>query len=300
MIQFVDFGKKYPATVTMVIATVSLVLFVYVLGGFGLYFDYQNTSKPFVGNGPAMSDFIDALGANRVFFWLIFPFVLVFLVFIAAVKWIHKRPVLSIFTGRTRFDWSRVVTSFLLVFGVLGLMTCLQVYFSEEIVWNFKWNTFIPLCVISFLMIPFQTTIEELLFRGYLLQGLKRKLGSNIHAVILSGIFFGLIHFGNPEIELIGYHILIYYVLIGVFLGCLTLFDNGMELSIGFHAANNIFAALIVSSDWQVFQTDALFIDYAAPEFTLSMFVVTFLFLLGLFFLFRRIYKWSSLKEYLS
>jgi hypothetical protein len=43
-----------------------------------------------------------------------------------------------------------------------------------------------------------------------------------------------------------------------------------------------------------------LFIDYAAPEFTLSMFVVTFLFLLGLFFLFRRIYKWSSLKEYLS
>ena len=73
MIQFVDFGKKYPATVTMVIATVSLVLFVYVLGGFGLYFDYQNTSKPFVGNGPAMSDFIDALGANRVFFWLIFP-----------------------------------------------------------------------------------------------------------------------------------------------------------------------------------------------------------------------------------
>ncbi len=36
-----------------------------------------------------------------------------------------------------------------------------------------------------------QTTIEELLFRGYLLQGIKRRLGSNIQAVVLSGFFWG-------------------------------------------------------------------------------------------------------------
>ena len=115
-------------------------------------------------------------------------------------------------------------------------------------------------------MIPIQTTIEELLFRGYLLQGLKNKLGSNKHAVILAGIVFGLIHYGNPEIEAIGNHVLLYYVASGVFLGCLALFDNGLELSIGYHAANNIFTALVVSNNWQVFQTDALFIDHAPPE----------------------------------
>ena len=148
-------------------------------------------------------------------------------------------------------------------------------------------------------MIPIQTTIEELLFRGYLLQGIKRSLGSNIQAVVLSGFFFGLIHMGNPEIETIGVHVLSHYVLLGLFLGLLTLFDNGLELSIGFHAANNIFAALMISSDWQVFQTEALFVDYAAPEFTFSMFGTTLLFLIALIFLFKRMYGWAKLKDYL-
>ena len=147
-------------------------------------------------------------------------------------------------------------------------------------------------------MIPFQTTLEELLFRGYLMQGLKAKLGSNFFAVLISGVFFGLMHIGNPEIEAIGYHVLSYYIIIGIFLGCLAVFDNGLELSIGFHAANNIFAALMVSNDWQVFQTDALFLDYSAPEFSLNMLLVSIAFLLTLTFIFKRIYGWKPLKEY--
>jgi hypothetical protein len=67
----------------------------------------------------------------------------------------------------------------------------------------------------------------------------------------------------------------------------------------GFHAANNIFAALMISSDWQVFQTEALFVDYADPEFTFAMFLTTLLFLIGLIFLFKRIYGWTTLKDYL-
>ena len=97
------------------------------------------------------------------------------------------------------------------------------------------------------------------------MQGLKMKTGSSKHAVILSGIMFGMMHIGNPEIEAIGSHVLIYYVVSGLFLSALTLFDNGLELSIGYHAANNIFAALMVSNDWQVFQTNALYINTAPP-----------------------------------
>ena len=299
MTQFIDSSKKYPVTIPMVVATVSLVLIAYFLGGSGLLFDYEYAKDFATSQAPDTSQYIQVLGSNRVLFWMLLPFTFSFVIFLVAIKWIHKRPVLSVFTGRDHLDWMRICSSFFIVFFLLTIISALQVYFSDDIIWSFEWNTFFPLLLIACLMIPIQTTIEELLFRGYLLQGLKRRLGSNIQAVVLSGLFFGVIHMGNPEIEAIGVHVLSHYVLLGLFLGLLTLFDNGLELSMGFHAANNIFAALMISSDWQVFQTEALFVDYAAPEFTFSMFGTTLLFLIALIFLFKRMYGWGTLKDYL-
>jgi len=298
MTRFIDLSSKNPSTVLQVIATVLLVVFFYLFGGVGLHIDYILNSSAVWSDAVDIQEYMLTLGSNRVFFWLLFPFLIVFVVFLCAIKWIHKRKTLSVFTKRSQFDWSRVSLSFFLVFTILVLTTCIQIFFSEEIIWNLQWRRFIPLVIISLVMIPFQTTLEELLFRGYLMQGLKTKFGSNILAVLISGVFFGLMHMGNPEIEAIGYHVLSYYIIIGIFLGCLVVFDNGLELSIGFHAANNIFAALIVSNDWQVFQTDALFLDYSAPEFSLNMLLVSIAFLFVLVFIFKRIYRWRSLKDY--
>jgi len=319
MTRFIDLSSKYPSTLVQVIATVLLVVFFYLFGGFGLHIDYILNSSSVSSEAVDIQEYMSTLGSNRMFFWLLFPFLLVFIVFLLAIKWIHRRPILSVFTRRNRFDWGRVFLSFFLVFIILLITTGIQIYFSDDIVWNLEWVRFIPLVIISIVMIPFQTTLEELLFRGYLMQGLKTKFdsitigyktidyliqslkskfGANFFAVLISGVFFGLMHIGNPEIEVIGYHVLSYYIIIGIFLGCLAVFDNGLELSIGFHAANNIFAALIVSNDWQVFQTDALFLDYSTPEFSLNMLLLSIAFLLVLVFVFKRIYRWKPLKEY--
>ena len=298
MTRFIDLSSKYPSTLLQVIATVLLVVFFYFFGGFGLHIDYVLNASAVSSETVDIQEYMSTIGSTRMFFWLLFPFLLVFIVFLLAIKWIHRRPILSVFTTRNRFDWGRVFFSFFLVFIILLITTGIQIYFSEDIIWNLEWANFIPLVITSIVMIPFQTTIEELLFRGYLMQGLKTKLGSNIFAVLLSGCCFGLMHIGNPEIEVIGYHVLSYYIIIGIFLGCLAVFDNGLELSIGFHAANNIFAALIVSNDWQVFQTDALFLDYSTPEFSLKMLLLSIAFLLVLVFVFKRIYRWKPLKEY--
>ena len=298
MTRFIDLSSKNPSTLVQVIATVLLVVFFYLFGGFGLHIDYILNSSSVSSEAVDIQEYMSTLGSNRMFFWLLFPFLLVFIVFLLAIKWIHRRPILSVFTTRNRFDWGRVFLSFFLVFIILLITTGIQIYFSEDIIWNLEWVRFIPLVIISIVMIPFQTTLEELLFRGYLMQGLKTKLGSNMIAVLLSGCCFGLMHIGNPEIEVIGYHVLSYYIIIGIFLGFLAVFDNGLELSIGFHAANNIFAALIVSNDWQVFQTDALFLDYSTPEFSLNMLLLSIAFLLVLVFVFKRIYRWKPLKEY--
>ena len=43
----------------------------------------------------------------------------------------------------------------------------------------------------------------------------------------------------NPEVEKLGYLILVYYIGSGLFLGIITLMDEGIELALGFHFANN-------------------------------------------------------------
>jgi membrane protease YdiL (CAAX protease family) len=108
---------------------------------------------------------------------------------------------------------------------------------------------------------------------------------------------FGAIHIGNPEIQAIGSHILIYYIAVGIFLGLITLFDNGMELAMGYHAANNIFAALVVTNDWQAFQTDALFLDKSQPGFAWDILLGILVVLPLIFFVFYKNYNWQSLKE---
>jgi hypothetical protein len=39
-----------------------------------------------------------------------------------------------------------------------------------------------------------------------------------------------------------------------------------MELALGFHAANNLVGALLVTSDWSAFQTHSIFKDISEPE----------------------------------
>ena len=296
MIRFIDLGKFGENRAASYILTISVIFLSYVIGSFGLFIDYS-LHAGFDGAEASMSDFVLVLGENRVLFWLMFPFMLVFISFLLALKYIHKRNVKTIFTGRTSFDWKRTLISFFLIIAVLTVTTFFEIFYSNSYQLNFDVSKFLVLLIIAFLIIPIQTTIEEVIFRGYLMQGLKMKIGSNKHAVILSGIMFGMMHIGNPEIEAIGNHVIIYYIASGLFLGLLALYDNGLELSIGYHAANNIFTALMVSNNWQVFQTNAVFVNTAPPEIGWIDLVISLAIFPILFLIYKKIFKWSSLKE---
>ena len=73
-------------------------------------------------------------------------------------------------------------------------------------------------------------------------------------------------HFWNPEVEKLGSIIIIAYITMGLFFGSITLLDEGLELAIGFHIGNNLLLALLLTSDWTVFQTYSLFIDKSTPR----------------------------------
>lgn len=295
--EFIDQAEKGRSNFFSYLTGFFVILGLFLLGN-SLLFIYLNVQFPTESlESWTQYKLADYLGRTELLFWLTLPFLWVFLGLIIHIKKVHQRPILSIFTARTNFDWKRLFFSFGLVFGILALSLIIQGFSTSELKFQFDAKKFIPLLFVSVIMLSFQTTCEELIFRSYLLQGLKHRLRSNKAAVLITGVMFGAIHIGNPEIQAIGYHILIYYIAVGIFLGLITLFDNGMELAIGYHAANNIFAAIVVTNDWQAFQTDALFLDKSQPGFAWDILLGILVVLPLIFFVFYKKYNWQSLKE---
>ena len=109
-------------------------------------------------------------------------------------------------------------------------------------------------------------------------------------------------HIANPEVDKLGNIIMIYYIGTGFFLGILTLMDDGMELALGFHAANNLFTALLVTADWTAFQTHSVYKSIADPasmgvsEIIVPVFVIFPI----LLFIFSKKYNWSNWADKLT
>jgi hypothetical protein len=237
------------------------------------------------------------LGKNQLLFLLVLPFVFSLLALILAARYIHKWSLIELFTSADRFDWKRFFLSFGIWGSILSVFLYLLAYNTGKVFWNFNASTFLPLLLISLILIPIQTTCEEVLFRSYLMKGFTRSFGKAWIAVIVSGVLFGLMHAANPEIKSLGMIAMVYYILTGIFLGVLAWKDNGLELSMGYHAINNIFSALILTNDWQAFQTDALFKDYNEPSFGWDSLLTVFIIQPLLIFLFGKLYGWKWRSE---
>ncbi len=294
---FIDKAKDGNNSFSSYLLGIALIISVYLLGSYFLILDLQWNFGIESFDGVSQKEIVRILGNNRFLAWLVVPFLFVALFLVIHTKFVHKRTVLSIFSGRENFDWKRVLFSFSLLFSVLSLFLFIQYLSSDSLIFQFDLQKFIPLFFIAIFLLPIQTSCEELLFRSYILQGIKMRTKKNSIAVLISGIMFGSIHIGNPEIAKIGYHIIVYYMLVGVFLALISLFDNGIELALGYHAANNVFAALMITNNWQAFQTDAVFMDNADPGMGLdTIFGILFILPLVFFILYKK-YKWHSLKE---
>lgn len=76
--------------------------------------------------------------------------------------------------------------------------------------------------------------------------------------------------------------------------------DEGLELALGFHAANNLVGALLVTSDWTAFQTHSIFKDISEPEAGLDIILPVVLVYPILLFIFSRKYQWNNWKEKLT
>jgi hypothetical protein len=248
----------------------------------------------------AANDSFMGLGINKnlFLFVMILMFAVGLLFLFLTIKYIHKRAIKTLITSRAVIDWKRFWFGFI-TFGIVALIvTFLGIFLSpENYTWNFKPIPFFTLVAISFLFLPLQTSFEELLFRGYFMQGLGTWFKNRWVPLIITSVAFGLLHGANPEVEKLGYISMVFYIGTGFFFGITTLMDEGTELALGLHAVNNIIAAFLVTTNWTVFQTDALFIDISEPSVEVEMFSLVFVIYPLMLFLFSKKYGWKNWKE---
>lgn len=266
-----------------------------------MIFNYVLAMLSPVSTEDSMKQIIDQLGANIVLIILLIPLAVGFFVVLGWTKLVHSQSITSLTTSRKKIDWKRIFFSFLLWGTVTIIMTGIGIYLSpEDYVFNFKPIPFISLAVIGIVLIPLQTSFEEYLFRGHMIQGIGLLAKNRWIPLVITSVLFGLMHLANPEVEKLGSGIMVYYIGTGFFLGILTLMDEGLELALGFHAANNLITALLVTADWTAFQTDSLYRDISDPVLGWDVFIPVLVIYPTLLFIFSKKYGWTNWKERLT
>lgn len=235
------------------------------------------------------------LDSNLTLFLIMLSFVIAIGGIYLVVKYLHKQQFHEIVTSRVKLDWSRIFFAFS-IWTLFTVVSTLIMYYQnpEDFIINFKPMPFLILLVVAIVMIPIQTTCEELVFRGYLMQGFGNLALNKWFPLVMTSVIFGTMHIFNPEVGKMGYIVLVYYIGTGFLLGIMTLMDEGMELSLGFHAANNLIGALLVSSDWSVFQTNSIFKDISEPSAGLDVILPVVIVYPLLLFIFSKKYRWHN------
>ncbi|WP_222984009.1 CPBP family intramembrane glutamic endopeptidase [Flagellimonas meishanensis] len=245
-----------------------------------------------------MAQIIEKLGSNLVLIILLAPLAVGLLVVLLWTYIVHQQSITSLTTSRKRIDWKRVFFAFAFWGGITVLLTGIDIYFSpDDYVLNFDAQKFIVLLIIAMILIPMQTSFEEYLFRGHMLQGLGIWAKNRWVPLVVTSVLFGLMHLANPEVEKLGYGIMVYYIGTGFFLAILTLMDEGLELALGFHAANNLITALLVTADWTAFQTHSIYRDVSEPALGWDVFIPVLVIYPLLLLFFAKKYGWKNWKE---
>jgi membrane protease YdiL (CAAX protease family) len=240
----------------------------------------------------------DLLGSNTFLFYMLLTFVIGLACLFFWTKVVHKQPIKELTTSRKKVDLKRIFFAFTLwaIISIAFILIDVKM-FPDDYVFNFNLMPFLILAVISIIMIPIQTSMEEYFLRGYMMQGIGVIAKNRWVPLIFTSTLFGLMHMFNPEVEKLGYGIMVYYIGTGFFLGILTLMDEGLELALGFHAANNLTAALLVTADWTAFQTNSVFRDVSDPVLGWDVFVPVLVIYPILLFIFSKKYKWMDWKD---
>jgi membrane protease YdiL (CAAX protease family) len=222
---------------------------------------------------------------------MLFPFMAGLLAFILLVKPLNNRTLKNVINGTGKIRWNRffISASIWMILSGLYLFVYLKID-PANFTLNNKTSSLIILSVVSLLFIPFQAAFEEVLFRGYLMQGFAAVLRNRWFPLLMTSVLFGLMHAFNPEVKEFGFLTMIpQYVLFGLIFGIITILDDGIEAAMGAHTANNVFLCIMVTNKSSALQTPALYqqlnifpwTEFAGLLFTGMVFIIVLKIIFG-------------------
>lgn len=234
------------------------------------------------------------INENLLLVYMLIPFIIGLISFAFLLKPLHSRTFLSTINGIGKIRWKRVFTgaSVWMIFMIAYLLIYMKLD-PGNFTLNNKSSSLIILVLISFILIPFQAAFEEVLFRGYLMQGFAHLISNRLFPIIFTSVLFALLHSLNPEVRDFGFLTMMpQYLVFGLIFGMVTILDDGIEAAMGAHAANNIFLCIMVTHRSSALQTPAVFEQHNLYPWTelagLALTGVLFILIL------RKIFKWDD------
>jgi len=164
----------------------------------------------------------------------------------AAVRWVHKRSIASLFGPR-----DLLIRDFGVAFGVLlvvSLPGILWLLASGTLMPGVPFATWLVFLIPMLLGLLVQTGAEEIVFRGYLQQQLAARFVARWVSFVFPSVLFGLLHYA-PEQMGQGTWLLVGLTgFFGLLMADLTARSGSLGLAWGMHFGNNLLAILIFTT----------------------------------------------------
>lgn len=196
-----------------------------------------------------------------IFLW-IFPPLFVWLA--------HKRPAWSVALPERRIEGWNIAMGFLFAgLTLLGTYSIFALFGGVKL--SFASRTAQEYFSFLFVAIPvflLQTSAEELAFRGYIMQAIRRFTASPVVIISLVGILFALPHLPNLVGQKLPWYGILVYVIEGCLLAWLAYRTRSLWMPIGWHFGNNLLITTLidVANSGDVIQGFPLIVADRLPE----------------------------------
>ena len=126
---------------------------------------------------------------------VLISFLPLFVATLVAYRYLLKRPIKQLFTSHDKYSWRKTWIGFAAL-SVISLVTGLGDFIVNNDDYSWSWNAsaFLPYLIICLMLLPIQTTAEELFFRGWLQQWLDNGKKKQWTVSLASGFLFAIPH----------------------------------------------------------------------------------------------------------
>ncbi|MFC5178845.1 CPBP family intramembrane glutamic endopeptidase [Nocardioides taihuensis] len=260
---YLDWSDKGRAGIARYLVGLVLILVVFFLLG-------QVLSLPVA---VAYPDHEDSLIQSTVI--LLLSFVIPFFAIPALTHWVHQRPSWSVAMPRRELrGWD-----FGVGFGVsavVGLATVAGAALvgAIDLEWGgMDWSRWLPLLAIGLVGLLIQTGAEEMLFRGYLTQLMRRLTSHPAVFLAVPALVFAAPHISNVKSLGGGPLVMLPYFATGLLYGWAAYRSGSLYLSWGLHFNNNLFNLLVVGASDDILKSVAP-LQFPGPDLLVTTVII--------------------------